>query len=216
MTALGIWIAAGLTLCIYSFLYKDNPLFKFAEHLFVGVSAGYLLTITFHDNFLPHIYKPLKSAMTDGKYAEFIVLVPAFMGIMMFSQFIPKFGWMVRWPFAFMMGYHSGVSMVPGMQADVLAQIRGTIEPFATTNSIWHIVSSTLVVLAVICTLIYFFFSREHKGIVYGLSEIGVMFLMIGFGASFGYTVMSRISILIGRIDFLLSLPFINLLLPVK
>jgi hypothetical protein len=28
---------------------------------------------------------------------------------------------------------------------------------------------------------------------------------MIGFGASFGYTVMSRISLLYGRVDFLLN-----------
>ena len=36
---IGVWVAAVLTLCIFSFLYKDNPFYKFAEHLFVGVSA---------------------------------------------------------------------------------------------------------------------------------------------------------------------------------
>jgi len=46
----GIWVGALLTLCIFSFLYKDNPLYKFAERLFVGVTAGnysalYLWTI---------------------------------------------------------------------------------------------------------------------------------------------------------------------------
>ena len=32
-TGLGIIVAAGMTLALYSFLYKDNPLFKFAEHV---------------------------------------------------------------------------------------------------------------------------------------------------------------------------------------
>ena len=41
MNLLGTWIAAGLTIAILSFLYRDNPLYKFAENLFVGVSAGY-------------------------------------------------------------------------------------------------------------------------------------------------------------------------------
>ncbi|GAI60092.1 unnamed protein product, partial [marine sediment metagenome] len=36
-----VWIAAILTLSIYSFLYRDNIFYKFAEHLFVGVSVGY-------------------------------------------------------------------------------------------------------------------------------------------------------------------------------
>src|SRR5262245_26382732 len=41
----GTWLAALLTLCIFSFLYKDNPFYKFAEHLFVGVSAGYYIIL---------------------------------------------------------------------------------------------------------------------------------------------------------------------------
>jgi len=47
-TVIGVWIAAGLTLCVYSFLYKDNPFYKFAEHLYVGVSVGYTIAITWH------------------------------------------------------------------------------------------------------------------------------------------------------------------------
>jgi hypothetical protein len=35
--------------------------------------------------------------------------------------------------------------------------------------------------------------------------NIGIWFMMIGFGASFGYTVMARISLLIGRIQFLMT-----------
>ena len=43
----GIWVGALLTLCIFSFLYKDNPLYKLADHLFVGVSAGYFIVLRF-------------------------------------------------------------------------------------------------------------------------------------------------------------------------
>jgi hypothetical protein len=51
--------------------------------------------------------------------------------------------------------------------------------------------------------LVYFFFSKEHKGVFGGTAKVGIFFLMVTFGASFGYTVMSRMSLLIGRIDFL-------------
>ena len=215
LAIVGVWFAIGLTLCVYSFLYKDNPFFKFAEHLFVGVSAGYLLANTFHHVFLPYIYNPLKLGVTAGKYREFAVLIPAFLGMMMFSRFVPRYGWMVRWPFAFLMGYSAGAKIPVTMQADIFYQIRGTVEPFASPDSIWPIINSGLVMLGVMCTLIYFFFSRERKGITGGLSEVGIIFLMIGFGASFGYTVMARISLLIGRVDFLLQhLPFISSILP--
>lgn len=214
MTILGIWIAAALTLCVYSFLYKDNPFFKFAEHLFVGVSAGYLLAITYHTNFLPYIYYPLKSVVTERKYSELIVVIPIIMGFLMFSRYIPKYSWLVRLPFAFLMGFSAGVSIPVTMQADIFQQIYGTTEPFLDYTNIPNIINSIIILLGVVCTLIYFIFSSEHKGIVKGLSEIGIIYLMISFGASFGYTVMARISLLIGRIDFLLNLPFIDKLTP--
>ena len=214
MNILGLWIAAGLTLCIYSFLYKDNPFFKFAEHLFVGVSAGYLLTITFHDNFMPYIYDPLKSVFTEGKYSELSIIIPTILGLMMFCQWTPKYSWLVRIPFAFMVGYSAGASIVPNMQADIFEQIRGTAEPFGNMALISNIINAILILIGVICTLLFFFFSKEHKGVLGGVSEVGIVFLMIGFGAAFGYTVMSRISLLIGRIDFILNLPLINSILP--
>jgi hypothetical protein len=54
-------------------------------------------------------------------------------------------------------------------------------------------------------TVAYFYFSREHKGFLGVLSRIGILFIMVAFGASFGYTVMARISLLIGRVDFLFA-----------
>jgi len=36
----GAWIAIFLTMAILSFLYGDNPFYKLAEHLFIGISIG--------------------------------------------------------------------------------------------------------------------------------------------------------------------------------
>jgi hypothetical protein len=55
----GVWIAAALTLFIFSFLYKDNPLYKFAEHLFVGVSAGYIVVQQFWQVLFPNLIEPM-------------------------------------------------------------------------------------------------------------------------------------------------------------
>ena len=54
-----------------------------------------------------------------------------------------------------------------------------------------------------LCVVSYFYFSREHKGVLKVTSRIGIVFIMIGFGAAFGYTVMGRISLLIGRLQYL-------------
>jgi len=65
-------------------------------------------------------------------------------------------------------------------------------------------VNQLVLLIGVFCTVVFFFFSLEHKGTVGAISRVGVVFIMVAFGASFGYTVMARVSLLIGRFQFLL------------
>ncbi len=60
-----------------------------------------------------------------------------------------------------------------------------------------------VLIVGTLTGLVYFYFSKEHKGVLGGAAKIGIYFLMITFGACFGYTVMSRMSLLIGRLYFL-------------
>jgi hypothetical protein len=62
-----------------------------------------------------------------------------------------------------------------------------------------------IILIGVVTVLIYFFYSVEHTGAVGVASKVGIWFLMVSFGASFGYTIMARLSLLIGRVGFLLE-----------
>jgi len=188
----GIWVAAFLTLCIFSFLYKDNPFYKFAEHLFVGVSAGYWAMYSWYNVLLPNLGRPLFIEH------ELILLIPFILGIMMLLRLFPKIGWISRWPLAFIVGMTSGYYLVTFLQTNALEQARATIVPLQNINNI-------ILVIGVITGLFYFFFSTEHRKAIGVMARIGRMFLMIAFGASFGYTVMARISLVIGRFYFLLG-----------
>ena len=76
---------------------------------------------------------------------------------------------------------------------------------FLDQGSLITNISMFLLFIGVVSVLIYFFFSAEHRGVFGFFAKIGIVFLMVGFGASFGYTVMSRITLLIGRLQFLLG-----------
>lgn len=225
-TDIWVWIAAALTLCIYSFLYKDNPFYKFAEHLLVGVSAGYLIVIDYTNNIKPNLISPLHAGFTtlftEGKFTgDLAAIIPGILGILILTRLLPKVGWISRWALGFYFGAFQGLIITGYMQANILAQMYGTfvtnnnpvfslnlfanlVNTFGWSNLVLAI-SGPLMIVGVIATLAYFFFSTEHKGVVGGLAKIGIIFLMVGFGASFGYTVMARVSLLIGRINFLLS-----------
>ena len=53
---LGAWISVLLTLSIFSYLYDDNPFYKAAEHLYIGISAGYIASLSFWIQVYPNLY----------------------------------------------------------------------------------------------------------------------------------------------------------------
>ena len=206
---IGIWIAAFLTLCIYSFLYHDNPLYRFAEHLFVGISVGYGIVLSIHQGLIPFAWTPFWQAITQWPLGWGLTkLIPIGIGLLFFARLIPGYDWLIRYPIAILMGIFSGLAIPNVMQADIFRQVHGTLTPFAQihagTLSSPEIFGAVLMLIGVISTLTYFFFSVEHRGVVGGISKVGIVFLMIGFGSAFGNTVMGRVSLLIQRVDFLL------------
>ena len=62
-----------------------------------------------------------------------------------------------------------------------------------------------LIVIGTICGLTYFTYTRPHTGLYGKMARMGILVLMVTFGASFGYAVMGRISVLIDRLRLLLS-----------
>jgi hypothetical protein len=58
--------------------------------------------------------------------------------------------------------------------------------------------------VGVYSTLTYFFFSKEQNAVTSRIARLGIWFLMISFGAAFGFTVMGRIALLLGRLNFLI------------
>ncbi len=194
---IGTWIAATLTIAILSFLYRDNPLYRAAEHIYVGISAGFTVIYAWVFDVYPMLVDTFKNNLAARNYLEaYILIVPALLGVMMLLRSIPKLVWLSRWSISFTIGIGAGLGLLASIQGYLLPQISDTLRPLVNLNN-------AIIYIGVISTLTYFYFSREHTGIIRGLSRLGTIFIMMAFGASFGYTVMARISLLIGRFYFL-------------
>lgn len=194
-----VWVAAFLTLAIFSFLYKDNPIYKFAEHLFVGLSAGYGGVLYYYNNIKPNLIDPVS-------HGQFFYIIPLFLGLLYIFIIVPEYAYLVRWPFAFVLGIGTGLAVPRAFETNILQQLAGTFLKLpGQYPSIIVFVNAIIIFVGVLTVLSYFFFSRAHHGALGLSARVGIIFLMIGFGASFGYTVMARISLLIGRLQFLVG-----------
>lgn len=133
-----------------------------------------------------------------------MVFVGAILGVLMLMRLLPKVGWISRWPLAFIVGATAGLYLITYFASNVMVQVEDTVRPLVAAN-MYDTIGNIVVAIGTFTGLIYFFFSKEHTGAFGGAAKVGIVFLMVTFGASFGYTVMSRMSLLIGRIDFLLG-----------
>lgn len=268
----GYWLGIFLTFCIFSFLYADNPFYKFAEHLFIGISIGYLIVLQYGDNIDP---KLVVAVQEKSGWALALRLIAVVLVIMLFVKAVSRrLHWVGRYPLAFVVAFFAGLQVNAVAQAELGAQIafsaqsvdsmktdlntadsealtklpgvtpglaekliaERTQRPFTSVDDAvkrptlsdterknlaeergsfvgfdalaaagkdqrnWFgVFSNVLLLLGLLASLVYFYFSVAHTGVVGKVSRVGVWVLMIGFGASFGLTVQGRLSLAIGR-----------------
>ena len=202
--ALILWAGAIATLGIYTILYRENPISRLFEHIFVGLSAGYLLVVAWTLTLLPKWWKPMVGQ------ARWYWIFAAVVGLLFYFIYSRRFVWLARIVIGLFFGAASGTffrEFFPLLSPQIAAcfkPLRAGVQLGWGQVILTHWIS--LVIL--LCVLAYFFFSVSHEGRLGRnlgrLSVAGRWFLMIAFGAMFGNTVMARISLFIGRMYFLL------------
>lgn len=190
---------AGLIYMMWSFLYaRDNPLYKIAQNMFVGLFTGYMFTVgakTVATNF--------SAAIT--KSGDPYVIAGTIFGLLIFLRyFSKKLAFYSRFPVLIIVGTGFGVSLIATIKAQVVDQIVDTLKPLYTLDNI-------IIAVTVICVTFYFFFSVEHKGPLQYMTRWARYMMMVAFGASFGYGFMGRVTRVISSMETLLAFPTIYL-----
>jgi len=197
----GTLIAAALTVMVYSFLYKENKAYRLAEHVFIGVAIAHGVV-----NASKYVWdKALTPIITKG---DAFWLLPVLIGLLFCFFLSKKYFWIYRIPVSMVVGMGTGLAISGLMRSQFTDQIVQTIaipDPKAAWYSESHPVNTVLIAIGVVGTLFFFIFTMEQKGPLLYASHIGRWTMMVAFGAAFGFTVMARISLLIGRLQFLLN-----------
>jgi len=196
MGRIGIWLAAIGTLAIYSILYKENKVYRLAEHIFIGGASGYLIYTTWSQILKPQWWDKIIS----GQWYWVFALIAGAMFYFVYSQ---KHAWISRIIFGALLGLIAGMAF-KGYAGTNIDQIYSSFKPIWGVH--WSKALNNALFFAILISVVaYFFFSFEHSTkLRKAPSQVGRWVLMFAFGAMFGSTVMARMSLLIGRVYFLL------------
>jgi len=197
-------VAVVCTLAIFSFLYRDNPFYRMAEHILIGLSVGFTLVMLYNSVLVPKLLRPLFLEV------DLWGIIPLLLGLTMLARMKRSLAKFSKPALALMIGSGAGLSIPAMFEARILRQLAASVEPFAMVGrgeelSFIFICSMIISLIGVISAMVYFFYTRPDTKLIGSISRTGVYFLMIFFGATFGYTVTSRLTLLIGRMEFLLG-----------
>lgn len=208
MTRAQIWVAAIATLAIFSYVWRENPAFRLAEYIFVALATGNGVVMVY-DSYLKPFF-----VIDVGQNGQYFLLIPFAVGLLIYARNIRGLGWLSRLPMSLWVGYGAGYVLAWSPQP-LFVQLRDTFVHFYQTypdgplaGHFWlgGTVNGLLFFVGVITTLMYFFFTMERRGPAMRWSAtIGRWTIMLALGAAFGTAVQGRMSLLIGRIQFLLG-----------
>jgi len=158
---------------------------------------------------LPSVFPEGGIDKGHGHDPHFMYILPFALGIMMLLSVSSKLSWLARLGIAYTVGMAAGLRAYAFLNSNVLGQIKGSAVsfvdmPFFSLTGV-SVFNNLIILVGTITGLLYFYFSKEHKGNFGKVTRVGIYFLMISFGASFGFAVMGRISLLIGRFTDLIS-----------
>jgi len=196
---LSVLISTALILIIYSILYRENPAFRFGEHLLVGATVGHALVIgVFQIRDLAVI--KIQSGLATGNLSDIAYIIPIILGAMIYLQYSKTYRYLSKVAIALMISVGIALSIRGLLFVNVIGQIKGALKPLTDINSIVYLIG-------LVCVLLYFVYEKRASDIAGPLPIFGRYLLMMTMGAYFANAIMGRISIVIGTINFLLVAP---------
>jgi len=205
-----------LTLMIFSYLIGDNPLFRIAIYLFIGVSSGYAATVVWHYVLVPKLFQPLA---TSDPTQLLLSIVPLLFGISLLAKLSPRISWIGNFAMAVLVGVGAAAAIGGALLGTLIPQLQASIDAFdfrsagGGANSILTLLEGTVMFLGTVLTLASFHFSAgraadgtpKRNSLIEGIAWLGRLFIAITFGVLFAGVYMAALTAMIERLSSVIN-----------
>lgn len=206
-------VAFLFTLMILSYLIGDNPLFRVAVYIFVGISAGYVAAVAIRQVLWPDLLKPLYQGFLFGISVQQAVLaVPLLLSGLMLMKAWPPLSRLGMPAMGVLVGAGAAVAIGGAVNGTIFPQVGATITSFDVNlfSAPESLLNASLVLAGVVTTLVYFHFGARTKadgstrrfGLIEIVAFLGSIFLAITLGVLFGGVYSAALTALIERLHF--------------
>ena len=202
-----------LTLLIFSYLINDNPLFRMAIYLFIGVASGYAAAVIWQYVLAPKVLILLQSADPNLWLLTFI---PLLLGFSLLAKLFPKISWLGSFAMALLVGVGAATALGGAMLGTLIPQVGAAIKAVdlsAPDGGFTKLVEGSVMLAGTVFTLAFFQFSAGRapdgtpkRNVVFeSLAWIGRLFIAVTFGVLFAGVYMAALTAMIERLTSLIN-----------
>jgi len=203
-----------LTLMVFSYLIGDNPLFRIAVYLFVGVASGYAATVIWHYVLVPKLFQPLA---TSDPSQLLLSIFPLMFSISLLAKLSPRISWIGSFAMAVLVGVGAAAALGGALLGTLMPQFQASIDAFdfraAGGNPLLTLFEGTVMFFGTVLTLASFHFSArrsvdgtpQRNSILERITWLGRIFIAITFGVLFAGVYMAALTAMIERLSSVIN-----------
>jgi hypothetical protein len=204
-----------LTLMVFSYLIGDNPLFRIAVYLFIGVSSGYAATVIVHYVLLPR----LRLFQSNDLNQFILAIVPLLFGVSLLAKLSPRISWIGNFAMAVLVGVGAAVAIGGALLGTLMPQVGAAINTFDVSAAggrlgvASKLLQGVVMLSGTVFTLASFHFSAgraadgtpKRNSIIEGIAWVGRLFIAITLGVLFAGVYVSALTAMIERWSFVIN-----------
>jgi hypothetical protein len=210
---LGTLLGFFFTICVFSYIFGDNVLFRLATYIFIGVSAGYVAVITWYNVIWPQFLAPL---LTGSQEQRLFTLGPLVLSVVLLAKVSPRLSRFGNPAMAFLVGVGAATAIGGALLGTLFPQALATINMFddtalMRTGNYWYgLFQALLFLIGALSALIFFHFTvrrrpdqpAQRPGWVESVANVGQGFIAIALGALFAGVYAASMAALVERLQF--------------
>jgi hypothetical protein len=200
-----------LTLMVLSYLIGDNPLFRIAVYLFIGVASGYAAVVVWHSVLIPKLFDQL-----SGSPAQLaLTIVPLILSVSLLAKLSPRISWIGNFAMAVLVGVGAATAIGGALVGTLIPQAEAAMEAVnfrtagTSSGAVLSMIEGVVMLAGTVLTLAYFQFGAKRSadgavkrnGILEMLAWLGRIFIAVTFGALFAGVYMAALTAMIERLS---------------
>ncbi len=194
---LATWSAALVTIGVWAYLAGERRIFRLAQHLLAGLATGYLVLLAIREVLVPRLVEPLAA----GTPNVLLWLAPLPVAAMIGAAWLPRR--VVALPVAVLVAATAAFALGGAVAGTLMPQLGAAV--IAPGQGADALIGAGLAALITALVLLAFLHGAPRSRLVAGAAGAGRWLLIGGIGGWLGFLMVSRLSLLVDRVGFLLN-----------